>query len=138
MRNKPLRTPSAPPTHPDRAPDLDRPPPQGVSRPPPPPPRSPTRVPTPASAAPTWAAHAPPAAAPPPRRPPASSRGPGPRAPPPGPSEGRSRPRGCRAEGLLRATRAGVRRPREAKERKKERKCVIGWKGEGNAKPDRK
>ena len=38
MRNKPLRTPSAPPTHPDRAPDLDRPPPQGVSRPPPTPP----------------------------------------------------------------------------------------------------
>lgn len=63
---------------------------------------------------------------------------PGPRAPPPGPSEGRSRPRGCRAKGVLRATQAGVRRPRDAKGRKKERKCVIGWKGEGNAKPDRK
>lgn len=53
-------------------------------------------------------------------------------------SEGRCPPRGCRAGRGLCATQAGVPRPEEAKERKKERKCVIGWQGEGNAKPDRK
>lgn len=54
------------------------------------------------------------------------------------PSEGHRPPGGCRAGRGLCAAQAGVRRPEEVKERKKERKCVIGRQGEGNAKPDRK
>lgn len=134
MRRQATPDPRGAPPHLDSAPDLDRPPPQGGSRPPPRP------VPNPGPHPRVRRAYL--------GRSCSASRGtssaqaagflPGPRAPPPGPSEGRSRPRGCRAKGVLRATQAGVRRPRDAKGRKKERKCVIGWKGEGNAKPDRK